>query len=79
MQISWPKSSLQPGNKPESSRSCRASFKNLGQQFGTDKRTDGQTDRLHSSCVMCWIKLILPHVWDIIGLVFLLGKIYRMS
>ena len=29
-------------NKPKSSRSCRASFKNLGQQFGTeiwDKQT----------------------------------------
>ena len=47
-------------NKPESSRSCRASFKNLGQKFGTkfgttfgiqiwdrqtDRETDGQTDR----------------------------------
>ena len=48
-------------NKPKSSRSCRASFKNLGQNLGqkfgtktrtkfgtdgqTDRRTDGQTDR----------------------------------
>ncbi len=32
-------------NKPESCRSLRASFKNLGQKFGTDKQTDRQTDR----------------------------------
>ena len=31
-------------NKPESSRSCRASFKNLGHKFGTDRQTNGQTD-----------------------------------
>ena len=37
-------------NNPELSRSCRASFKNLGQKSGTksgtkiwDKQTDGQT------------------------------------
>ena len=36
-------------NKSESSRSCIASFKNLGQKFGTkiwDKPTDRQTDRV---------------------------------
>ena len=40
-------------NKPELSRSGKASFKNLGQQFGTeirdkqpDKQADRQTDRV---------------------------------
>ena len=36
---------LLSNNKPESSRSRRASVKSLGQKLGTDGRTDGQTDR----------------------------------